>query len=106
MELITTFLHTPEGELILQNDEDMPITRQAAENDVSANHEWSPWGSSWTLQDGRIFRFDSAVPGTDSADAIEADDAVLVAELAPGVYDIDTAVTEEGVELIRLRLQS
>ena len=106
MELITTFLPTPEGGVILRNYEDRPITHEAAGDDVSDDHEWSPWGSAWTLQDGRIFLFDSAFPGAASADAIEADDAVLVAQLAPRTYGIDTTVTEEGVELLRLRLQS
>jgi hypothetical protein len=101
LELLTTFLSTTEGGIILRNYEDSPMTREIAEKHIAAATNWATWGTPLSLTDGRLFLFDSAFPGASDPAQIEADEGVLVADLGAGTYAIDIAVAE-GVELIRL----
>jgi len=101
LELLTTFLSTSNGGVILRNYEESPITREIAEQHVKDAKDWAKWGKPLSLTDGRLFLFDSAFPGAADPTQIEADEGVLVADLGAGTYAIDIAVTE-GAELIRL----
>ncbi len=100
MELVTGFLATDSGGVILRNYEECPLSCEAAGAMVSGATNWESWGAPMTLTDGRLFLFDSAYPGAADPAAIEADEGVAIAQLGPGTYAIDTALAD-GVELIR-----
>ena len=100
-ELITSFIPTADGGVILRNYEDSPFNIEATEAFISATNDWTDWGEPLNLQDGRLFLFDSAFSGAQDPNYIEADEGVIVASLGAGRYTVSFAVTE-GVELIRL----
>ena len=101
LELLTSFLPTADGGIILRNYEDSPLSTDVAEGFVAAATDWTDWGEPLSLQDGRLFLFDSAFPGAADPNDIEADEGVIVANLGAGRYAVAIAVTD-GVELIRL----
>ncbi len=104
MELVTGFLSTATGGVILRNYEEYPLTAEVASGMVAAATDWQPWGQPMTLTDGRLFIFDAAYPGAADPGDIEADEGVAIGQLGPGTYAIDTAVAT-GIELIRLTRQ-
>lgn len=101
LELLTAYLPTPSGGVFLRNYASDPLTGSEARAMIAAVDEWSPWGDTMSLEDGRLFAFDAAVPGAVEPDAIEAEEGVIVASLGVGRYAIHVALLK-GVELIRL----
>ena len=101
LELLTAFLATPSGGVIIRNYEEDPFTQGAAETMLAGVQEWISWGQPLSLKDGRLFIFDSACPGAADPQDIEAEEGVIAASLGRGEYAIHIAVSE-GVEFIRL----
>ncbi len=101
LELLTAFLATPDGGVIIRNYEEDPITQDVAQAMVSEVQEWTSWGQPLCLEDGRLFLFDSACPGAAEPQDIEAEEGVIAASLGKGEYAIHIAVSD-GLELIRL----
>lgn len=100
MELMTAFLPTPEGGVILRNYEDDPLAEETARTIIASVETWTPWGEPLPLEDGRLFVFDSAAPGAAELEDIEAEEEAFAAALGAGRYALHTAVAD-GIELIR-----
>jgi len=101
LELLTAFLATPSGGVIIRNYDEDPLTDDVAQTMVAGVQEWTSWGEPLSLEDGRLFIFDSAYPGAADPQDIEAEEGVIAARLGSGKYAIHTAVSD-GIELIRL----
>jgi len=101
LELLTAFLSTPGGGVIIRNYEEDPITTDVAQAMLAGVQEWTSWGQPLGLEDGRLFLFDSACPGAAEPQDIEAEEGVISANLGTGLYAIHIAVSD-GIEFIRL----
>ena len=101
LELMTAFLQTSSGGVIIRNYEDDPLEEDAAQAMVAGVDTWTAWGRPLRLSDGRLFLFDSACPGAADPDEIEAEEGVIAADLGPGEYALHIAVSD-GLEFIRL----
>lgn len=105
LELMTAYLPTPSGGVILRNYADDTLTAETARTmlgAVDAVDGWAAWGEPLPLVDGRLFMFDAACPGASDPAGIDAEEGVIVASPGAGRYAIHVAVLD-GVELIRLQ---
>lgn len=100
-EILTEAVLRDDGCFIVRNPVDeLPTERILA---AASGQGFRPVGEL-SLQDGRLFIFDSAFEGYANPEAIEADDGVVVIAPGPGRYQVLLS-SPEGRDVIQLRRQ-
>ncbi len=88
-ELVTVWVPTADGGVIVRGP-DVDGSGPAAVAKQLPKTGWKSLGRL-TLNDGRLFMFDSAAAGAKKPDDIEADDGVAIAEPGAGEYELSHA---------------
>jgi hypothetical protein len=105
-EMMTAWLPEEYGAVVLRNYQDAGLSEEAARGYLVRAPEdgWKEFPVSLTVRSGRCFLFDSAFPGAEDPEGIEADDGAIVGELRSGTYRVRYVVVDQTVDLIELRL--